>query len=78
MILGSDLPSKPLAQFVLYHLSSEWDDSFVCMNHSIIGRQKVNSIISNCFLKNLAKDVSETKRRHQVQEFKRINMSNNK
>ena len=53
-------------------MSSGWDDSFVCPQHSLIGRQKVNSIVSNCFLRNLARDDSETRRRDQVREFKRI------
>ena len=74
-ILEVDVPSKVLAQSILNQLSSEWDDSFVCHDHSMVGRQKVNSIISNCYLKNLARDVKETKRRDQVREFKRIKIA---
>ena len=77
-ILQLDFPSKVLAQRILDHLSSGWDDSFVCVNHSMIGRQEVNSIISICFFKNLARDVSETRRRDQVREFKKIKISNSK
>ena len=78
IILESEIPSKVLAQSILDCLSSDWDDSFVCPQHSLIGRQKENSIVSNCYLKNLARDVSETRRRDQVKEFKRIKISQNK
>ena len=78
IILESEIPSKVLAQSILDCLSSDWDDSFVCPQHSLIGRQKVNSIVSNCYFKNLARDVSETRRRDQVKEFKRIKISQNK
>ena len=74
-ILEVDVPSKVLAQSILNHLSSEWNDSFVCPDHSMVGRQKVNSIISNCYMKNLARDVTETRRRDQVREFKRMKMA---
>ena len=71
-ILEVELPSKVLAQSILDCLSSDWDDSFICPQHSLIGRRKVNSIVSNCYLKNLARDVSETRRRDLIREFKII------
>ena len=77
-ILKVDVPSKVLAQNILNKLSSEWDDCFVCHDHSMVWRQKVNSIVSNCYLKNLARDVTETRRRDQVREFKRIKMAADK
>ena len=77
-ILEVDVPSKVLAQSILNKLSSEWDDCFVCHDHSMVGRQKVNSIVSNCYLKNLARDVTETRRRDQVREFKRIKIAADK
>ena len=77
-ILELEIPSKVVTQSILDRLSSEWDDSFVCPEHSLNGRHKVNSIISNCFLKNLARDVSETRRRDQLRECKRIKISQNK
>ena len=76
-ILELEIPSKVVTQSILDKLSSEWDDSFVCPEHSSHGRHKVNSIISNCFLKNLARDVSDTRRRDQVREFKRIKITQN-
>ena len=77
-ILEVDVPSKVLAQSILNKLSSEWDDFFVGHNHSMVGRQKVNSIVSNCYSKNLAKDVTETRRRDQVKEFKRMKIAADK
>ena len=74
-ILEVDVPSKVLAQIILNKLSSEWNDFFVCHDHSMVGRQKVNSIVSNCYLKNLARDVTKTRRRDQVREFKRIKIA---
>ena len=74
-ILELVTPSKVVTQTILDELSSEWDDSFVCPEHSASGRHKVNSVISNCFLNNLARDVSETRRRDQVREFKRIKIT---
>ena len=68
-------PSKVATQAIMDELSSESDDSFVCPEHSASGRHKVNSIISNCSLKNLASDVSETRRRDQVREYKRIKIT---
>ena len=44
----------------------------------MVGRQKVNSIVSNCYLKNLARDVTETRRRDQVREFKIIKIAADK
>ena len=46
-ILELEIPSKVVTQSILDRLSSEWDDSFVCPEHSLNGRHKVNSIISN-------------------------------
>ena len=74
-ILELVTPSKVVTQTILDELSSEWDDSFVCPEHSASGPHKVNSIISNCLLNNLARDVSETRRRDQVREFKRIKIT---
>ena len=42
IILELDFPSKVLAQ---RNLSSGWDNSFVCVDHSMIDLQRVNSII---------------------------------
>ena len=77
-ILEVDVPSKVLAQSILNKLSSEWDDCFVCHDHSMVGRQKFNSIESNCYLKNLDRDVTEIRRRDQVREFKRIKIAADK
>ena len=68
-ILEVDVPSKVLAQSILNKLSSKWNYCFVCHGQSMVGRQKVNSIESNCYLKNLARDVTETRRRDQDKEF---------
>ena len=35
----------------------------MCHDHSMVRRQKVNPIVSNCYLKNLVRDVTETRRR---------------
>ena len=77
-ILEVDVPSKVLARSILNKLSSEWDDCFVCLDRSMVGRQKVNSIVSNCSLNYLARDVTETRRRDQVREYKRIKIAADK
>ena len=48
-ILELVTPSKVVTQTILDELSSEWDNTFVCPEHSASGRHKVNSIISNFF-----------------------------
>ena len=63
------IATQVLAQSILNKLSSEWDDCFVCHDYSMVGRQKVNSIVSNCYLKNLARDVTESRKGDQVREF---------
>ena len=72
-ILEVDVLSKVLAQSILNHLSSEWDDLFVCHNHSMVGLNIVNSIISNCYLKNLARDVTETRKGIKSEKLKELN-----
>ena len=56
IILDVDVPSRIFTQSVLDSLSSKWDHSFVCSNHSNFVCQKASSIIINCFFKNLARD----------------------
>ena len=70
--LEVEVHSKVLGQSILNHLSSEWNNSFVCYDHSIVGRQKFNYIILNCYMKNLARDMTETRRRDHVKERMKI------
>ena len=64
------LPLKILIYRLLEVISSQWDTTFACESNHLNHRNRTNSIIANLYLTGLSKEISETRRKDQVESFK--------
>ena len=69
-VLHSGIPAKILTATLLNRLSTDWESSFSCQSHTQENRKLINCKICNIYFSNLAKAVTETKRKDQVESFK--------
>ena len=66
------LPLKILIYRLLKVMSNQWDTTFACESHYVALRNQKNSIIANLYLTGLSMEISETRRKDQVDSFKCI------
>ena len=69
-ILATMLPLKILIYRLLEAMSNQWDTTSACDSHYLNLRNRTNSIIANLYLTGLSKEISETRRKDQVESFK--------
>ena len=60
------VPWKILGHSLLNEVSPNWDNHYICPAHSSIYRSMINYTISNIYFSNLARSISETKRKKQI------------
>ena len=69
------LPLKILIYRLLEVMSNQWDTTFACESHYVALRNQTNSIIANLYLTGLSREISETRRKDQVESFKATNLN---
>ena len=74
-VLHSGIPAKILTATLLNLFSTDWESSFSCQSHTQENRKLINCKICNIYFSNLAKAVTETKRKDQVESFKYVNVT---
>ena len=69
-MLATKLPLKLLICSLLKVLSNQWDTTFSCDLHYPECRNRINCIIANLYLTGMSREISETRRKDQVESFK--------
>ena len=65
-IRSFEVPWKILGHRLLNEISQNWDAHFICSAHSSKFRSMINTTISNVYFSNLARCLSETTRKKQI------------
>ena len=69
-VLHSCLPAKIVTATLLNRLSADWESSFSRQNNKEANRKLINCKICNIYFSKLAKAITETKGKYQVESFK--------